>query len=159
MLACEGLKNNTNLIKPSPLRLHVTFLLRESKCTYFPGLRGSWIAMAAMSVYMAALVTDVISVPTPYVSSPLSITSGSDTFGLNMTEWGVMRRTPFAIPYREVLIELRLHSTMNNFVHCIYGVIILFLQLNWQMPSSSGYSMEHSEPFNSQKWFPLNFSL
>ena len=107
--------------------------------------------MAAMSVYMAALVTDVISVPTPYVSSPLSITSGSDTFGLNMTECGVMRRTPFAIPYKEVLKELRLHSTMINFVHCIYGVIILFLQLNWQIPSSSGYSIVHSEPFNSQK--------
>ena len=36
--------------------------IRPARALYLPGFKGSWIAIAAMSVYIAALVTEVISV-------------------------------------------------------------------------------------------------
>ena len=42
--------------------------IRPARALYLPGFKGSWIAIAAMSVYIAALVTEVMSVAMLYVS-------------------------------------------------------------------------------------------
>ena len=55
--------------------------------------------MAAMSWYIAALMTVSIGAIIPYSSAPRSITRVSDTFGSNMMALGVTNRTPLTTPW------------------------------------------------------------